>query len=202
MTRGPYFIGSIILVLAVVGSTAPRDAYAHCDTLDGPVIRDARRALETGDVGPVLKWVRAIDESDVRSSLELALRVRNLGDEARALADLHFFETVVRIHRAGEGAPYEGLKPTASVPSAVRAADRALDSGTVDALARDFAASVGNEVRRRFERALRHRVHAADDSEAGRAFVSAYIDYVHFIEAVDALVEAGRGGDTLRPHHN
>ena len=27
------------------------------------------------------------------------------------MADLYFFETVVRVHRAGEGAAYNGLKP-------------------------------------------------------------------------------------------
>ena len=30
-------------------------------------------------------------------------KTRKLGGEARALADHHFFETLVRLHRAGEG---------------------------------------------------------------------------------------------------
>lgn len=33
-------------------------ALAHCDTLEGPVIKDAKSALEKKDVTPVLKWVK------------------------------------------------------------------------------------------------------------------------------------------------
>ena len=39
------------------------------------------------------------------------IRVRKTGKEARDLADEWFFETVVRLHREGEGAPYTGLRP-------------------------------------------------------------------------------------------
>jgi Family of unknown function (DUF6448) len=37
------------------------------------------------------------------------LLLRRLGHEAKELAARFFFETLVRIHRAGEGAPYTGL---------------------------------------------------------------------------------------------
>jgi hypothetical protein len=39
------------------------------------------------------------------------LCVRTLDLEAKALADRYFFETLVRLYRAGEGAAYKGLKP-------------------------------------------------------------------------------------------
>jgi hypothetical protein len=39
------------------------------------------------------------------------LAVRKQSKEAKELADMYFFETLVRIHCAGEGAPYTGLKP-------------------------------------------------------------------------------------------
>ena len=42
-------------------------AFGHCDTLDGPVIGLARKALETGNVNLVLPWVRAEDEPEIRS---------------------------------------------------------------------------------------------------------------------------------------
>jgi Family of unknown function (DUF6448) len=86
-------------------------AFGHCDTLDGPVIGLARKALEAGNVNLVLPWVRAEDERELRRAFEHALAVRKLGAEACELADTHFFETLVRIHRASEGAPYTGLKP-------------------------------------------------------------------------------------------
>ena len=80
-------------------------AAAHCDTLDGPVVADARTALAQGNVAPVLKWVRPADEKEIRTAFARTTAVRNLSPEAEILADLYFFEALVRIHRAGEGAP-------------------------------------------------------------------------------------------------
>ncbi len=34
-------------------------ASAHCDSYDGPVIKDAIKALETNNVNLVLKWITA-----------------------------------------------------------------------------------------------------------------------------------------------
>jgi hypothetical protein len=93
---------------------APAAAEAHCDSLDGPVITEARAALEAGDVTSVLKWVSQDYEAEIRAAFDHVVEVRKLGGEARSLADRFFFETLVRIHRAVEGAPYTGLKPAGS----------------------------------------------------------------------------------------
>jgi hypothetical protein len=100
---------AVALLAAMLAS--PSRAIAHCDTLDGPVVSDARAALEARDVTPVLKWVEAGKEPEVREAFRHALAVRVLGPEARTLADRFFFETLVRVHREGEGEPYTGLKP-------------------------------------------------------------------------------------------
>ena len=50
-------------------------------------------------------------EPEVREAFEAVSTAWEQGPAARAVADQHFYETVVRIHRAGEGAPYTGLKP-------------------------------------------------------------------------------------------
>ena len=83
----------------------------HCDSIDGPVVTAARQALEAGDVDLVLPFVPPDGEQEVREVFHSVLKARDLGPEARETADRLFFETVVRIHRAGEGAPYTGLKP-------------------------------------------------------------------------------------------
>ena len=83
----------------------------HCDTRDGPVVSAARVALDTGNVNFVLIWVRQSAENELRDVFEKTLEVRKKGPEAQALADEWFFENVVRLHRAGEGAPFTGLKP-------------------------------------------------------------------------------------------
>ena len=75
----------------------------HCDALDGPVVGAARAALGATDVDLVLPYVHADREPEVRDAFERVLKVAALGDEARELAERWFFETVVRVHRAGEG---------------------------------------------------------------------------------------------------
>lgn len=120
----------IVLLFTVLSE----NAFAHCDTLDGPVVQTARTALEKGDVTPLLKWVQADDEKEIRTAFQKTLAVRTKGAEAKELADMYFFETLVRIHRAGEGAPYTGLKPGEAVDPAIALADRALETGSVDKL--------------------------------------------------------------------
>ncbi len=170
-------------LLAGLALLAPSRARAHCDTLDGPVVRDARAALAAGDVTPVLKWVDRAKESEVRDTFRHALAVRALGPDARALADRFFFETLVRVHRAGEGAPYTGLKPAGTpVDPAVAGADRALDTGDVDPFVRAFSAAAERGLRTRFARAVEARRHANESVEQGRSYVAAYVDLAHYAQ--------------------
>lgn len=166
----------------------PTVAQAHCDTLDGPVVKAARLALEKGDVNPVLKWVKKDNEDEVRNAFEHALKVRKAGAEARALADRYFFETLVRLHRAGEGAPYTGLKPAGTQPEpAVLAADEVLEKGSVDALVKLLSDELATGVRKRFAHARERQTRAEVSVEAGREFVAAYVEFVHYAEGVHAV---------------
>lgn len=119
-------IPAIILASALAWSAA---AQAHCDALDGPVVSAARQALDSGNVNLVLVWVQKGDEAGIRRVFQQASTVRKAGGEAQKLADTHFFETLVRIHRAGEGAPYTGLKPAGAVAAPVAASDKAIATG-------------------------------------------------------------------------
>jgi hypothetical protein len=124
----------------------------HCDSLDGPVVRAARTALEVGDVALALPYVRADGEAEVRRTFDRDLAVRELGPDAREVADRLFFETVVRIHRAGEGAPYTGLKPAGlSVGPVIPLAERAVDTGSPDEVGSFLAAVLGDELKGRLE---------------------------------------------------
>lgn len=172
----------------------PAKAVAHCDTLDGPVVADARAALAKGDVTPVLKWVKADAEQEVRALFASALKVRKLAPAAQELADHYFFETLVRVHRAGEGAPYTGLKPAGSVEPPIAMADQALAKGNVDDLAKKIAAHTEAGIRERFQQALATQKHAGESVAAGREFVEAYVSYVHYVEGIVNAVHAG-------PHH-
>ncbi len=132
---------------------------------------------------PVLKWVAAAKEPEIREAFRHASIVRGQGPDAKALADRFFFETLVRIHREGEGAPYTGLKP-AGVPvdPGIAASDAALETGTADALVRVVSLQVEEGLRERFARAAEARRHAGESIEKGRLYVAAYVDFMHHAE--------------------
>jgi hypothetical protein len=157
---------------------------AHCDTLDGPVVADARAALQRGDVTPALKWVGPGDEQAIRDAFLRTRTARAQGDAAREVADTWFFETLVRIHRAGEGAAYTGLKPAGSVEPPIAAADRALESGTADALTAELSKKAAEGIQERFARALAARGRSARSVAEGRAYVEAYVEFIHYVEAL------------------
>ena len=130
-------------------------AWAHCDGMDGPVVKAAQKALETGNVNLALIWVQAKDEAEIRQAFEKTMAIRKISPAAKDLADRYFFETLVRIHRAGEGEPYDGLKPAGrDLGPAIPAADKALESGSQEAVLRLLTDAVGAGVRTRFAEAL------------------------------------------------
>jgi len=191
------------LLLALTISLAPAQVQAHCDTLDGPVVEDARQALAAGDVTPVLKWVRAEDEKQIRAVFDHTTAVRDLGEEAQALADRFLFETLVRIHRASEGAPYTGLKPAGSVEPVIAKADLALEQASVDNLVKAILAHTEEGIRERFNHALETRRHADDSVADGRRYVEAYVEYVHYVEGIAQVVhgKAHHGGEESAAGH-
>ncbi|WP_198470749.1 DUF6448 family protein [Acetomicrobium sp. S15 = DSM 107314] len=185
------------VVIGIIGIIAlmiwPNKALAHCDTLDGPVVTEARLALETGNIAPVLKWVNKESEEEIRIAFDKATNVRSKGPEARELADIYFFETLVRLHRAGEGAPYTGLKPAGYVEPPVAAADKAIADGDVEALAGEIAEAAERGIKARFEKLIEAKKHKDESVEAGREYVEAYVAFVHYVEELHNMI-SGDGG--------
>ena len=184
---------TFVAIAVMFFSILPSTARAHCDTLDGPVVQTARKALDTGKLNPVLAWVRPQDEAEIKAAFARALAVRKSGPEARTLADTWFFETVVRVHRAGEGAPYTGLKPAGQdLGPAITAADEAIDAGSPAAVEKLLADAVKVGIHERFAR-LKAQKRPGEDVVAGRAWVQAYVPYVHYAEGVYEAASRGAG---------
>lgn len=145
--------------------------------MDGPVVSAARKALEAGNADLVLPFVPRDGEEEVRRVFEAVLAAREQAPAAREVADLHFFETVVRVHRAGEGAPYTGLKPAGlDHGPVIPVAERAIERGSPDELVRLLTGRVEEEVRERFAHMLELKQRANGDLEANRAYVEAMLD--------------------------
>lgn len=172
----------------------------HCDSLDGPVVTAARKALDMNDVTLVLPYVHEPGEDEVRRAFAKAQPLHRDGDGARDVADLYFFETVVRVHREGEHAPYTGLKPAGlDVGPAIPLAEKALETGAPDEVLRLLRDTVTREVTER----LAHVVHLKGAATGGvgpaRAYVGAMLGFEVWSNKVyQAIVGAAHAGEE---HH-
>ena len=182
------------LAFGLIASSAA-NALAHCDSLDGPVVKAAQKALDSRNVAYALIWVLPESEAEVRAAFEQAVAVRAIAPQARALADRYFFETVVRIHRAGEGAPFTGLQPAGrDLGPAIPAADRALEDGSVKAVTELLIGDLAAGLRHHFEEVATTRIYDPADVAAGRRFVKAYVEYVHYVERLHEAITASPHG--------
>ena len=187
-------IATLFLAFAV-STLLANSATAHCDGMDGPVVKAAQKAFAKGDVNLVLIWVRKQDEKEIRQAFERTLAVRKLSRDAQELADMYFFETLVRIHRAGEGALYTGLKPAGHhLDPAILLADQVLSTGRADSIVKLITDETRKGVVERFELALKARNYATTDVEAGREYVHAYVEFIHYVErAYEAATQHAAG---------
>ena len=196
--------GKMAIVAACAGLVlvAPALVSAHCDTLDGPVVKDARIALEKGEITPVLKWVKKKDETLIRKAFKSTVAAAKRGPKAKETSEHRFFATLVKVHRAGEGAPFTGLKPAGTVEPAVAAADKALEGGSSEALVKLVTDAVANGIRERYDRAAELYRHKDESVEAGRSFVEAYVEYTHYVERLhqDAEGHGVHHGETGKKH--
>jgi hypothetical protein len=174
----------------------------HCDSLDGPVVAAARQALEAGEVELVLPFVPADGDAEIRAAFDRVLPIRDSGTEAWETAQLWFFETVVRVHRAGEGAPYTGLKPAGlSVGPVIPLAERAIETGSSEQLA-DFLADVlRHQLKYRLDEVhdlSAHRTQSLDDE---RRYVQAMLGlqvYSHHL--YEAMIATGHHEGAAHAH--
>jgi hypothetical protein len=177
-------------------------AQAHCDALDGPVAKAAQKALESGNINPVLAYAPAAAEEEIRASFEKSRKVRGLNADAQALADQAFMETVIRLHRAGEGAAYTGLKPAGGdYGPVIPAAERAVETGDLTQLKAIFAEEIDHALRERLAHVRELQKASLDPKTAGevpqaRERVSAELGFITFAEALRQAVH-GKGAE----HH-
>ena len=148
----------------------------HCDSMDGPVVKAATRALDQGDVKLILSYVPQEGEAEVAEAFARARGVRGVSAEAREVADRYFFEIAVRVHRAGEGAPYTGLKPAGlDHGPVIPVAERALESHSPDELAGMLTRLVDDQVRSRLGQAVALEPHVGEGVAQAREYVEAML---------------------------
>lgn len=195
-------LGLFLGVWAVV-LMAPVFVHAHCDTLEGPVVTAARIALDKNDINLILIWVQKPDEKLIKDAFKKTIEVRKLGSQAKEMADMYFFETLVRIHRAGEGAPYTGLKEHGEEGTALEAADKAVETGNAEELEKAILDGVKHGLHARFKKVMDAKKYGSTDIKAGREFVRAYVEFIHYAEGIhNAAIKSGHHeAENEKKHH-
>ena len=197
MTKIKTLMASAAVVALLFSATG--SAQAHCDSVDGPVAKAAQKALDTGNVNLALPFAPAKAEAELQKAFAQSLKVRGLGPEAKALADRTFIEATVRLHRAGEGAAYTGLKQAGiDYGPAIPAAERAAATGDV------------KQVKALLDEEIEHGLHArfthvreaqkaslepkkAADVAAARERVSAELGFVTYVESLRQAAHGAAG---------
>lgn len=181
----------MLTVLFMAAGSLP--AFAHCDSYDGPTVKDALKALETNNVNLVLKWIDKKQEGEITSLFKKTYSLRNGDKEVYAIVEKHFLETLVRLHRETEGAPFTGLKPAGSTKKIVQLSDNALKNEDIDGLLEKLNSHIGTSLRKKYEKVVALDKVKDQSVEKGREYVAAYVDYTHSIEALHDILEHGGG---------
>lgn len=158
---------------------------AHCDSVEGPVVKAAKEALETGNLNHVLIWVHPDDEAEIEEIYNKVVKVRDINEDVRELADMYFYETVVRVHRMSEGVGYTGLKFEDFQPAeGIEAADKAIENNSVDEILSHVDKADREHVKHYFAEVQSKRNFDINDVNAGREFVKSYVHFIHYVEGL------------------
>jgi len=168
----------------------------HCDTRDGPVVRAAQKALKTGNINHVLIWIPRESEKELKMIFDRTQKARKAGPYAQEVVDDWFFENAIRLHRAGEGAPYTGMKPAGlSEGPVVPLAEKAIETGDPGETIAFIQKTVEEDLMRRFHHVMEKKKFDVNDVASGREYIEAFIGWVvHSHHLYMSIIEAGGHG--------
>jgi len=142
----------------------------------------------------ILIWVPKESEKEITEAFERTVKVRKLEKDVQDLADDCFFETAIRLHRAGEGAPYTGMKPSGlDEGPIVPLAEKAIKTGDPSEVIEFILDTVRADLLRRFHKVQDKRDYDTNDVAAGRSYVQAYIGFVVYTHKLYQYLKGGGG---------
>jgi len=183
--------GKAMLLLGMIMFAFNIPTFAHCDSYDGPVIQDALKALNQKDVSYVMKWIEKDQEAEITTLFNKTVALKNADTEIYSIVEKHFLETLVRLHRETEGAPFTGLKPAGSTTPIIQMADKSIENKDVSSLLTNLNKHIQKVVNEKYEKVNALSKVKDNSTTEGRAYVEAYVDYTHTLEAIEAALEHG-----------
>ncbi|MEA4936989.1 MAG: DUF6448 family protein [Paludibacter sp.] len=187
---------TLVTLFMVFGSIP---AFAHCDSYDGPTIKDAQKALESNNVNLVLKWITPEQEKEVVPLFNKTYSLKSGDKEVYSIVEKYFFETLVRLHRETEGAPFTGLKAAGTTKPIVQMSDEAIANNNIDDLLGKLNKHIGKAIKEKYDKVARLNKIKNDSPDKGREYVEAYVDYTHTIEAIHDIIDQ-TGGHSVHKH--
>jgi hypothetical protein len=162
--------------------------FAHCDSYDGSVIKDALKSLDQNNVQLVLKWIEPQQEKEIVSLFNKTYYLKNGDQEVYSIVEKHFLETLVRLHRETEGEPYTGLKPAGSMTLLIEMADNSIAKNDVEKVIETTTTHLEKLLRERYTKVAELNKTKDNSIEQGRAYVAAYVQYTHTLETLEHLL--------------
>lgn len=121
------------------------------------------------------------------------------------VADYWLYETVVRLHREGEGAPYTGLKPAGlDWGPVVHRAEEAIEKEDPKEVIDFITHTVQEELEKRFSKVIANKNFNVNDVDAAREYVQANLGFVLFSHGLYAAI-TGKGehdGQGMKKHEH
>lgn len=178
---------TLLFVVSIVFSFLMfSQAWAHCDTYEGPVIKSAQKALEEKNVNLVLLWVEEKHELEIKEAFTETLenRLSNPG------ADHLFFEKLVEAHRLWEWEPYTWVKPKGTaIAEIIQATDKAIETKSLEEALGMIQKATEKKAEEMLHKVLETKNYDVNDIEAWRAYVKAYVEYTHYVEILHNIAE-------------
>lgn len=152
------------------------------DITNGPVMGAAKMALDTGNVNYVLIWVPEASENQLKNLFEKTFCERRAGKDMQDIAINWYFETVKRLHRAGERRLYTCLKPDGPDESPVfPKVNRAIETGVADEIIGFIPKTQDHDFRYRFHHLIEKKNYDVNNVAAGRGYVAEFIDFILYL---------------------
>ena len=164
------------------------------DITKGLVMDAAKMALDTGNVNYVLIWVPEASENKLKNLFDKTVCEHRDRKDVQDIALDWYFETVSRLHRSRKRVLYTFMKPDGLDESQIfQKVERAIEIGDVEELIGDIPYTKEGDLRQRFRHVMDKRNYDVNNIAAGRAYVSAFIDFIIYVHNLSTSIPGEEG---------
>jgi len=163
------------------------------DLLNGPVIRAAKTALETGDANYIVIWVPEESENTLKNLLEKTCCTQRIKNNMQNRAIDWYFDTVNRLCFVDRKMMFTGLKSDGCNENLIISkAVKAIETGSVEIITDNIPVAYEDEVKQRFRQVINKKNYPVNNPTAGRAYVSAFFEFMGYVQSLTFEISCKR----------